>query len=154
MTDYIRGEVALPDNLNMLAGRCGDRDRQRTADHLNDMYARGYLDEAECRRRVEIALKAPALKDLEYLTTDLPALPMPKVHDRPLRVRLLEDQKPLTAMLQFITAFLGIGLAVVPWAATAHIDGSVLVNSLGATATVVGTLIIVLSVVWAAHTWD
>ena len=52
--------------------RAGDRDRARTASHLGQALAQGYLDMAEYERRVQTAFAPNSTADLRQLLADLP----------------------------------------------------------------------------------
>ena len=52
--------------------RAGDRERQRTADHLGSALAQGYLEMAEYETRLQAAFAAHTTAELGALVADLP----------------------------------------------------------------------------------
>ncbi|MEQ4208005.1 DUF1707 and DUF4190 domain-containing protein [Actinopolymorpha sp. B9G3] len=57
--------------------RASHADRERTADVLKAAYAEGRLDDAEHRRRLDLAMRARSYGELQRLVADLPAGPLP-----------------------------------------------------------------------------
>lgn len=59
--------------VNVLASRrIGDEERNKVLDHLQDMFVRGHLTQAELDARQQAALAAKVAAELEFLTRDLP----------------------------------------------------------------------------------
>lgn len=85
-------DVALLRNLGLpgagSALRASDGERERAADALRRHHADGRLTTDEFEQRMERALAARTLGDLDALFTDLPRLPAPDREKRPARLWL------------------------------------------------------------------
>lgn len=61
-----------PGQIILTAARCGDKDRNETADFLGDMFSQGYLSQPEFEARKNAALQAVTWDQLKILRSDLP----------------------------------------------------------------------------------
>ena len=67
---------AVPAGVHLAGSqRIGDSERTRYTEHLNDLYAQGYLPQAEWQARTAAATAATTKDDLLPLLLDLPGLP-------------------------------------------------------------------------------
>ena len=87
--------------------RAGDADRERTAGRLRDAAVEGRLGSDELEERLEAALGASTLGELERLVADLPA-PPPAPPARP-RPQLPVTYLAVSALLIVIWALSGAG---------------------------------------------
>jgi hypothetical protein len=87
--------------------RAGDADRERTAGRLRDAAVEGRLRSDELEERLEAALGASTLGELERLVADLPA-PPPAPPARP-RPQLPVTYLAVSALLIVIWALSGAG---------------------------------------------
>jgi hypothetical protein len=80
--------------MNRYDVRASDLDRERAVEFLKAHYAAGRLQHDELAARSDAAYRSVALSELDWLTSDLPAMPRPA----PRRRRRLT---PLTAVVLF-----------------------------------------------------
>lgn len=104
--------------------RAGDEHRQRYLAHLGELFALGYIDQAEHDARTAIAAGAPTKATLAALLGDLPALSVPEKTRPPLgerwRKRLLTTASG-RAVLHAAVAVLMLAVAIaVPTTVATH----------------------------------
>jgi Domain of unknown function (DUF1707) len=100
-TGTVHNDVSMTQRYDI---RASDLDRERAVEFLKAHYAAGRLQHDELAARTDAAYRAVALSELDWLTSDLPAL----VRPRPRRRRI----SPLTAVL--VCALLVALIVVVP----------------------------------------
>ncbi len=89
--------------------RASDVERSEVADRLARHFADGRLDEAEFRRRLDIAMGATTRGDLAGLFDDLPALAAPPPPPVPRRQRVV----PLLLLVLLAVVIVGSAVTVV-----------------------------------------
>lgn len=77
---------SLPEDRGRL--RASDADRERVLEELREHAAQGRLELGELSERIEVALRAKTLGDLEALVADLPEPPAAPLPPPPLWVRI------------------------------------------------------------------
>lgn len=96
--------------------RAGDRDRARTASHLGQALAQGYLDMAEYERRVQTAFAAQTTTELRQLLADLPVAQLRRSDPRRREARKAAARMAvrihLAAYLLMVVVVLTVWLAV------------------------------------------
>jgi hypothetical protein len=111
MRDFLR-DVAIPGEVNILPGqRVGDPARRKYQDHLDSLYADGYMTRDEHEARTEIAQKAVTSDHLNALIRDLPALPAPKQR----RLKLGWDDPKTYVPALVLGMMLSVAVAVSPF---------------------------------------
>jgi Domain of unknown function (DUF1707)/2TM domain len=98
------------------AVRAGDRDREKTANHLGRALSQGYLDMAEYERRIQIAFAAQTTAELRQLLADLPVARLHRGDPRRREARnaaaRLSVRIHLAAYLLMVVVVLTVWLAV------------------------------------------
>ncbi len=92
--------------------RAGDRERQRTADHLGSALAQGYLEMAEYETRLQAAFAAHTTAELGALVADLPLAQLRRNDPRRREARRRAARRGLQFHLAGYLAMVVIVLAV------------------------------------------
>ena len=86
--------------------RASDADRERTAEVLREQAGVGRLEPAELEERLEAALRAKTLADLDALTADLPRAP--RREPRPTR----DGRLPVSPLVLIVAVLVTVSVLV------------------------------------------
>ena len=127
--EIARAEVQPAGTEILQMMRCGDKDRLRTSEQVDEAWSHGYLNDAEAESRRDAIGKATRLGELALLVSDLPprtrwtgkSVPVRQQKPEPLRERWQEAQ-PVSGIIAMAVSVL---VATMPglWAQAAHLPG-------------------------------
>jgi len=125
--------------------RASSADRERFADHLPALYAKGFISQEQLDEKLGLVLTAETLAQLDGL---LEGLPYPVPPPRPRDYKIPRNFIPVCAGWSLT----GMSLAVIPVTALAH-SGSALANTVSAFCLVWGLWIALVSVITVFVKW-